>query len=78
MWARCRTAAQEGTVLGVKYGIAVLLTIWAVAWLLGDYSVVRQRALNGQHAFEYIQRVIQQQEGATTNARPNAETPTSP
>lgn len=42
--------------LGVKYGIAAIVVLVAISWMLGDYAVVRQRALNGQRAFEFLER----------------------
>lgn len=56
MWSDLKAAAREGIVLGVKYGLAAMLVIVAVSFLLGDYQVVRGRAYNGQVAFEWIQQ----------------------
>lgn len=50
------TAARDGLVLGVKYGIALLAVGVLIACALGDYAIVRQRALNGQIAFETLQQ----------------------
>ena len=55
---RCVEAVQDAVLLGVKAMIVVLMTLWAVSWLVNDYGVVRQRALAGQRAFDYIQKVV--------------------
>lgn len=54
MLDRLKTATAEGVLLGVKYGVAAALILVVVSWLLGDYGVVRQRAANGQAAYEYL------------------------
>lgn len=58
MWDRVKRAAEAGVLLGVQYGIALALMLLAISWMLGDYTLVRQRALNGQQAFEYLQHEI--------------------
>jgi hypothetical protein len=58
---RLRAAAEEGLVLGVKWAIALAAILLGVSLTLGDYNLVRQRAYNGQLAFEALQRVQQQQ-----------------
>lgn len=62
---RLKVAAEEGIVLGVKWGIVIVLVCMAVVFALGDYNIVRQRAANGQQAWEFIQKV---------NASPKSET----
>jgi hypothetical protein len=64
MWATLRQAASEGVVLGVKWGIALFLTLMALGYALSDYGIVRGRALNGQRAFEYLQQLEAQQKQA--------------
>lgn len=54
--ARLLRAGQEGILWGVKLGLALGLILVAVSYVLGDYSIVRQRALNGQRAFEFLQQ----------------------
>lgn len=61
MLDRLKQAAAEGLVLGVKWGIALLVVGFLVLWAANDYSVVRARAEHGQAAFEYIQKATQQQ-----------------
>jgi len=58
---RVSTAAQEGLVLGVKWGIALLAVAILILYAISDYNTVRQRAYNGQLAFEAIQRAQAQQ-----------------
>ncbi len=54
MRERLKQAASDGLVLGVKGAVALVVVALAVMLFLGDYSVVRQRALNGQKAFEFL------------------------
>ena len=56
MWSDVKAAARDGILVGVKYGIAAALVLAAVSWMLGDYTTVRQRAHNGQVAFEFLQQ----------------------
>ena len=60
MWNALKAAACEGTLLGVKYGVALLILAAVLLLLAGDYNVVRERALNGQIAFEKIDRAEKQ------------------
>jgi hypothetical protein len=55
---RVSQAAQDGIVVGVKWAFAFGLILFVVSYLLNDYSLVRQRALNGQQAFEYLQKQV--------------------
>ena len=57
IWRRLSAALQEGLVLGVKWGVALLVVGFLILWALKDYGTVRQRALHGQEAFEFIQKV---------------------
>ncbi len=52
---RLRTCAEDGILWGVKLAIIVAIVLVSVTYLLGDYTIVRERALNGQRAFEFIQ-----------------------
>lgn len=63
MWQDVKHAGREGIVLGVKYGCAAVIVIVAVSWLLGDYAIVRQRAQNGQSAFEFLQQQVNKANG---------------
>lgn len=56
MRERLRIAATDGLVFGVKWAIVFVVFALAAAAVLGDYTVVRQRAFNGQVAFEYLQQ----------------------
>lgn len=58
---RLRQAAEAGVVLGVKWAIVAAILLVSVSWLLGDYNVVRERAANGQRAFEWIQQQVKAQ-----------------
>lgn len=60
-WERVKTASVEGLVLGVKWGVALLVWGFLILWALHDYNTVRQRALHGQEAYEFIQKVQAQQ-----------------
>lgn len=55
---RLRAALEEGILWGVKLGLAMVLVIVALSYVFGDYTTTRQRALNGQQAFEFIQRQL--------------------
>ncbi len=73
--ASLKTAAREGLLLGVKYGVVLLVLGFLILWALGDYAITRQRAVNGQMAFEAIQRAQQQAAApkpAPETAPPNA------
>ena len=79
MWQRLRDAAADGVVLGVKWGLALLLALFSVSWALGDYNQVRQRALNGQQAFEFLQQQVKASQErvrseTTSQERTRAET----
>jgi len=60
VWNDIKSAAVDGVVLGVKYGIAAVLIVIAVSWLLGDYGVTRQRAAAGQRAYDALVKQAQQ------------------
>ena len=53
---RLRLAIQDGILWGVKLALAVGFVLLGVSYLLNDYNVVRQRSLNGQRAFEFLQQ----------------------
>lgn len=55
-----KRAVREGVLLGIKWVIVVVLVLFGVAWFLGDYQVVRMRALNGQIAWERQQNASRQ------------------
>ena len=55
---RLKTAAADGAVLGVKWAMVLMVLAMMAAVILGDYSLVRQRAANGQQAFDFIQQQI--------------------
>lgn len=77
MWSNVKLAAREGVVIGVKWGTAAILTLWALSWALGDYATVRDRAQKGEAAFDFLQRQVtaQQQQQATLSGTPGAENP---
>lgn len=56
MWLEIKAAARDGLILGVKLGTALAIVGVVLTWALGDYFTVRQRALHGQQAYEYLQR----------------------
>lgn len=61
---RLRDAIEDGMVIGVKWALAVGLILIGVSYVLNDYGIVRQRAMNGQAAFEYLQQQIAAQQKA--------------
>lgn len=61
MIQQLKDAVSAAIILGVKWAIVILIIGVALLLLAGDYQVVRQRAFNGQQAFEFIQRMNQQQ-----------------
>ena len=72
MTEQVKAAAVEGLLFGVKWGIALLVIgLLNVAWM-GDYGVVRERATNGQRAFEHL---LQQSQQAQKQAAPSAQPP---
>lgn len=52
---RLRVAAEEGILWGVKLALAAAILLLSVSYLVGDYNIVRERAWNGQRAFDYLQ-----------------------
>ena len=62
--SRLGVAAQDGLLWGVKLALAVGLVVFVVSYLLNDYGIVRQRAFNGQLAFEFIQSQMAAQKAA--------------
>ena len=60
MWARVKEAAEDGLVFGVKALVFLLVLLFGLSWFLGDYTLVRQRAMNGQWAAEQVQRLLAQ------------------
>lgn len=52
---RLRLAAEAGVLIGVKWAIAAAILLFSVSCLLGDYNLVRERAANGEKAWELIQ-----------------------
>ena len=61
---------QEAVLIGVRWSVIFVLSLWALSWALSDYGIVRQRALNGQQAFEFIQQQIAQQKAVTKGPQP--------
>lgn len=52
---RLQAAVEWAVLWGVKIAIVLAIVLMSVSYLVGDYNVVRERALNGQRAFEFIQ-----------------------
>ena len=65
---RLKEAAEWAVLLGVKCAIVLLLIAAALALSVGDYAMTRQRAQNGQAAFEFIQHQIDAQKAAPPKA----------
>lgn len=74
---RFTDAVQDGILVGVKWAIVFALFAAAAFLVAGDYSVVRARALNGQIAFEELQRLSRQQQ-ASAPVAPVAPDKTGP
>lgn len=69
MLTKLKDAAEAGLLWGVRIGVALLVMGLLLSWMVGDYTLTRQRAANGQRAFEFIERQLQQQQ---QQARPPA------
>ena len=67
---RLIVVVQEAVLIGVRWSVVLVLSLWALSWALGDYGIVRQRALNGQQAFEFIQQQIAQQKAVAKGPQP--------
>ena len=66
--SRLRDALEAGILLGVKWGIALAIMLMIVATAARDYWIVRERARNGQAAFEFILQQTQQPRSAPSPA----------
>ena len=66
MIERIKLAAIDALVFGVKWAIVLLVFGAAALLIAGDYMVVRQRAYNGQAAFEFIEKQLEAQKAAQT------------
>ena len=55
---RLRSACEEGVLIGVKLALAVGFVLIGVSYILADYGLVRERARNGQAAYELLQRQL--------------------
>ena len=51
-----KASAQRGLLLGVEYGIALVVVGMLVTYALGDYWTVRQMAQNGQRAYVFLSK----------------------
>jgi hypothetical protein len=64
MWSQFRLAAIEGVLLGVKWGLVVLIVLVVFSlWsgLVSDYNLTKQRALNGEAAAEKLDQLLKAQ-----------------
>lgn len=66
MWTRITHAATEGLVLGVKYGVLLLVLAALLMLAMQDYSGVRLGARQGAAAFAFIQEQLSKQAPAPT------------
>ena len=57
--ARFMRAIEAGLLLGAKWLIVIVLVGLGVGYVLQDYGIVRQRAYNGQLAYEALTRRAQ-------------------
>lgn len=67
---RLRAAIEDGVLWGVKVGLTVAFVLVAVSYVVNDYGIVRQRALNGQRAYEWIEQQIAAQQKAREQVKP--------
>ena len=67
---RLTTAIQEGTLIGVKLGVALIIALFAVGWVLNDYAAVREQA-----RYVAAVRAQQQQRQAAPDQQPSATPP---
>jgi hypothetical protein len=56
-------ALEEGLILGVKYSVVILVTLFAAMQIL----TIRQAAFNGQLAYEYIAKAQAAQAKGVSN-----------
>lgn len=80
---RLRRAAEEGVLLFVRYGVAMLLFAWLVLWVTADYQTARVGGQQGTAAFQYLQWAVQQgvlpsNAPQATQAPPAAASPVPP
>ena len=68
--ARLTATVQQAVLIGGKWMIVAVLSLWAIGWVLGDYAVVRERALHGQQGFEYLQQQVAAQQKAAKPGQP--------
>jgi hypothetical protein len=69
-WQRVRQAAADGLIFAVKWTVALGAVLFLLLWALKDYNIVRQRAANGQAAYEFIQKAQEQAQKAQQPAKP--------
>ena len=62
--ADAREAIRRGSIRAIEWSVVLAVVILTISYLLNDYGIVRQRALNGQQAFEFIQQQIAAQKAA--------------
>lgn len=67
-----KDAIEAGVLFGLKWAVGLGIVVLALSWLAGDYFVVRDRAKNGQWAYEFIQRGLQQQRPTVQPRAPEA------
>lgn len=77
---RLWVAAQEAVLWAVKVSVAVAILVLTVSYLLGNYSIVKGRADNGQRAHEFLLRQVPEYGGrpASRPQPPPATRPGSP
>lgn len=62
---RLKSTVEEGLLFGIKWAIAILLIDFSFYFLTTDYLVVRQRAYNGELAYEALVKSQQSQTNGT-------------
>lgn len=65
---KLKQAAEEGILLGVKFGLASIISILLLGFIAKDYLETRQNALLGRAAAEYIQKAIEAQKKEAPSA----------
>lgn len=55
---RLRGAVEDGVMITVRYGVALLLTLGLLAVVVQDYLATRTNAQKGSAAFTFIQQQL--------------------
>lgn len=64
MTTKLREAAEAGILLGVKLGLATIVSILILGFVAKDYIRVREGAEMGRASFEFIKKTLEEQQKA--------------